>query len=143
MKISILYSHASQSFSRYSTRIVSGVLLITLLAVQLKIMLEGCLVMPYLPTPQSMAPMEGSCAKPASSAEQVCLANCEYSISKPKFTGEISLLDVIVGLPTIIFVVDPFSFSPTPFYAAFMPAIGPPLYLLFSRLFIPFPSARH
>lgn len=142
MKPSVLYPHANRFFW-CSKQIVSGVLLITLLAVQVKILLEGCLVMPYLPVPQSMAPMEGPCAEPASSAERVCLANCEYSINKPKFAGEISLFDVIVGLPTIIFAVDPFSFSPPPFYAVFMPATGPPLYLLFSRIFIPFPSAHH
>lgn len=130
MKLPVLHPHANQFFW-YSKQMVSGVLLITLLAVQVKILLEGCLVMPYLPVPQSMASMEGPCAEPASSAERVCLAKCEYPINKPKFAGEISLFDVVVGLPTIIFVVDPFGFSPLPFYVVSMPAIGPPLYLLF------------
>jgi hypothetical protein len=142
MKPSVFYPHINR-LCWYSKQIVSGVLLITLLAVQVKILLEGCLVIPYLAAPQSMVPMEGPCAEPASSAERVCLANCEYSISKPKCAGEVSLLDVIVGLPTIIFAVDPFSFSPLPFYVVSMPAIGPPLYLLFLRIFIPIPFAHH
>lgn len=142
MKPSVIYPHANRFFW-YSKQIVSCVLLITLLAVQVKILLEGCLVMPYLPVPQSMAPMEGPCAEPASSAERVCLTNCEYSINKPKFAGEISLFDVAVGLPTIIFVVDSFNFSTLPFYVVSIPAIGPPLYLLFLRLFIPIPFAHH
>lgn len=100
--------------------------------------------MPYLPAPQSVEPMEGPCAEPASPSERVCLANCEYSVSKPKLTGEITLLDVIVGLPAIMFVMGLFlSFSPHTSYTAFVFAIGPPLYLLFLRLFIPTPSSQH
>lgn len=100
--------------------------------------------MPYLPAPQSMEHREGACAEPASPSERVCLANCEYSVSKPKLTGEVALLDVIVGLPVIMIVMGVLlSFSPHTFYIAFVPAIGPPLYLLFLRLFIPIPSSRH
>jgi hypothetical protein len=135
----------SRLFSlRYSKRLLSGVLLISLLVVQAKIMLEGCLVMPYLPAPQSMEPMEGPCAEPASARERVCLANCEYSVSKPKLTVEVALLDVIVGLPVIMVVMGVLlSLSLHTFYIAFIPAIGPPLYLLFLRLFIPIPFSRH
>ncbi|WP_143032430.1 hypothetical protein [Nitrosomonas sp. Nm33] len=134
-------STCSRLFSlRYSKRLLSGVLLISLLMMQAKIMLEGCLVMPYLPALQSMEHMEGTCAEPASPSERVCLANCEYSISKPKLTGEIALLDIIVGLPVIMFVMGLFlSFSPHTSYTAFVPGLGPPLYLLFLRLFIPTP----
>lgn len=132
-------------FSLRCSKLVSGILFITLLAVQVKIMLEGCFVMPYLPAPQNMvAPMEGPCSEPASSAERVCLASCDYSISKPKLAGELSLFDVIVALPTIIFVVDLFvRLAPSTAYATFLPAIGPPFYLLFLRLFIPLPSSHH
>ncbi|SDY17659.1 hypothetical protein [Nitrosomonas sp. Nm58] len=144
MKHSTLYTCSSLLSFRYSKRLLSGLLLISLLAVQVKIMLEGCLVMPYLPAQQSMAHTEGACAEPASPAERVCLANCEYSVSKPKPSGEIALLDVIVGSPMVMFVMGLFpSFSPHPSYAVFVLTIGPPLYLLFLRLFIPIPSSHH
>ncbi|SFI73753.1 hypothetical protein [Nitrosomonas sp. Nm34] len=138
-------STSSRQFSlHYSKRLLSGILLISLLVVQAKIMLEGCLVMPYLPVMQSMEHMEGSCAEPASPSERVCLANCEYSVSKPKLTGEIASLDAIVGLPVIMVVMGVLlGFSSHTFYIAFIPAIGPPLYLLFLRLFIPIPSSPH
>ncbi|WP_430230710.1 hypothetical protein [Nitrosomonas communis] len=138
-------STCSRQFSlHYSKRLLSGVLLISLLVVQAKIMLEGCLVMPYLPVPQSMKHTEGPCAEPASPSERVCLANCEYSVNKPKLTGEIASFDVIVGLPVIMIVMGVLlSFSPHTFYIAFIPAIGPPLYLLFLRFFIPIPSSPH
>ncbi|HNP51385.1 MAG TPA: hypothetical protein PKJ85_06265 [Nitrosomonas nitrosa] len=144
MKLLALYLPTTRSIW-HSKRIVSGLLLITLLAVQVKIMLEGCFVMPYLPAPQNTAePMEGPCSEPASSTERVCLANCEYSVSKPKLVCETSLFDIIVGLPAITFVVALLvSFSPPIYYATFMPANGPPLYLLFLRLFIPLPSSHH
>ena len=61
--------------------------------------------MPYLPAPQSMEHREGPCAEPASPSERVCLTNCEYSVNKPKLTGEIALLDVIVGLSVIMIVM--------------------------------------
>ena len=140
MKQLALYHPTTHSIW-HSKRVVSGLLLITLLAVQVKIMLEGCFVMPYLSVPQSMVEsMEGSCSEPASSAERVCLANCEFSISKPKLAGEISLFDVIVGLPAITFmVVLLVSLSPSIYYAVFLPTNGPPLYLLFFRLFFPLP----
>ncbi len=99
--------------------------------------------MPYLPALQSMEHMEGHCTEPASPSERVCLANCEHSVSKPKLSGETALLDVIVGLTAIMFVMDLFlGFSPHTSYVA-VPAIGPPLYLLFLRLFIPTPSPHH
>ncbi|HNP52239.1 MAG TPA: hypothetical protein PKJ85_10650 [Nitrosomonas nitrosa] len=148
MKLLALYLPTTRSIW-HSKRIVSGLLLITLLAVQVKIMLEGCFVMPYLPAPQNTAePMEGPCSEPASSTERVCLANCEYSVSKPKLVCETSLFDIIVGLPAITFVVALLvSFSPPIYppiyYATFVPANGPPLYLLFLRLFIPLPPDHH
>lgn len=138
MKRLTLYSYSGLIFYHYPKRIVSGVLLILLLVMQAKIMLEGCLIMPYLPHQQSMEAMAGSCAEPASPGERVCLANCEYSISKPKLAGEITLFDIIVELPTIMFMMAlSLSFSPDTSYTAFVPVIGPPLYLLFLRLFIP------
>lgn len=119
-------------------------MLISLLVMQAKIMLEGCLVMPYLPAPQSMGPMEGSCAESASPSERVCLANCEYSVSKPKLTDGVALLDAIVWLPVIMVVMGVlFSFSPRTSYIVLVPAIGPPLYLLFLRLFIPIPFLQY
>lgn len=142
MKHSIFCTYYNQLSFRYSKRAISGVLLVSLIVVQAKIMLTGCLVMPYLPALQSMEAMEGSCAEPASPKERVCLANCEYSISKPKLAGEITLFDIIVDLPAIMFVTGLFiNCSSCPSDAVFMPAIGPPFYLLFLRFFIPIPSS--
>lgn len=105
-------------------------------------MLEACFIMPQLSAQQGMAQMEGPCAEPAATAAQLCLEYCEYSVSKSRLADENPLFDVILGLPAIIHVANLNSgFLPITSYSVFVPAIGPPLYLIFSRFFIPFRSA--
>jgi hypothetical protein len=144
MKHSAIYTRSTLFSFRYSKRMWSGLLIITLLAIQARIILEGCLVLPYLPASQSMEHMNGSCSEPASSNERVCLAQCEHAVNKPKLIGEIPLLDAIVGLSTIVLMID--SLDGLSLHTAFSvssPAIGPPLYLLFLRLLIPIPTSHY
>lgn len=126
---------------RYSKRLVSGLLITMLLVMHAKIMLEGCLVIPYLPaSPQSTGHTDSTCVDASSPTERVCLANCEYSVNKPKISGEISLLNNVIVLPVVIFVICLFvGLSHRIPCSTSRTSQGPPLYLLFLRLFIPIP----
>ena len=143
MKHSSTCSHFRIFFFRSSKRMVRGLLLITLLMLQAKIILDGCFIIPFLPAAQqsSMEYMGGPCAELDTSAERVCLENCEYSANKPKLIGQqLLLFDTIVGLPAI-FVVTFLSVGISRYteYSTLTPSMGPPLYLLFLRLLIPSP----
>jgi len=126
-----------------SKQLIGSILLITLLAVQLKIMVEACFIMPQLSTQQGMVQMEGPCTEPASLTMQLCLEHCEHSVSNSRLAGENPLFDIIIALPAITHLAGLNSeVSPIPSYSVFVPAIGPPLYLIFSRFFIPFRSTQ-
>ncbi|SCZ87039.1 hypothetical protein [Nitrosomonas mobilis] len=141
MRSAFIPAGASRRSFGTPKQIISCILLFALLAVQVKIMLEACFVMPQLAAQQGMAQMEGPCAEPAAPTAQLCLEYCEYSVSKSRLADENPLFDVILGLPAIIHVANLNSgFLPVTSYSVFVPAIGPPLYLIFSRFFIPFRS---
>lgn len=143
MKSATTFAGSDRSLFGISKQLIASILLVALLAIQLKIMVEACFVMPQLSTQQGMAQMEmeGPCAEPNSSSMQLCLEHCENSVSKSRLAVENPLFDFIVALPAITHVINLNSeVSPIPLYSTFMPAIGPPLYLIFSRFFIPFRS---
>lgn len=141
MKHSVGHTRLASLFIQHSKRWLSGLLLIALLVMHAKIMLEGCLVIPYLSAlPQSMVQMDGPCAETesTSSTGRVCQMHCEYSVNAPKFSDEISLPDNVVTLPVIFLVICVLaSLPPHTFFPALRSFSGPPLYLLFQRLFIP------
>lgn len=139
MKHSSMYTRSTMLSFRYSRRLLSGLLLLTLLVMHAKIMLEGCLVAPHLPAAlQSMEQMDGSCTEPASPTERVCLVHCEFLVNKPKFVGEILSFDNIAGLPAVFLVIGLFAgLSHHASFPTLRPSVGLPLYLLFLRLFIP------
>ncbi len=146
MKHSVGYTRSTALFIQHSKRWVSGLLLIALLVMHAKIMLEGCLVIPYLSAlSQSTVQMDGPCAETESTSPigRVCQVHCEYSVNVPKFAGEISLLDSNVVLPAIFLAICVFA---NILHRTLFPTLrsfaGPPLYLLFLRLFIPTPPTR-
>ncbi|TXI17436.1 MAG: hypothetical protein E6Q62_08975 [Nitrosomonas sp.] len=147
MKHFVGYARSTTLFIQHSKRWGSGLLLIALLVMHAKIMLEGCLVTPYLSAlPQSTVQMDGPCAETesTSSTGRVCQVHCEYSVNVPKFAGEISLLDNIVALPAIFLALFVFAnILHRTLFATLRSFAGPPLYLLFLRLFIPTPPSRY
>jgi hypothetical protein len=117
---------------------VAWFVLFTLLFIQIRVAVGGCLVTGYIPAPQKteqtmqMEPGE-PCTENNSTGKQPCMKHCEQSTNTPKFTFDLPLFAPLVLLTSApMFILANAGTFETP---AQTPATtGPPIYLRFLRL---------